>query len=109
MNLKTKEIIKKTTTISFSELFHWVEKYDITWNQANNLFFRSEVLQYKSYDEWITGQGIESTGETFDEGRESWDLTREEIDSLDNYSKAQVLIDIFLKELDLEEALFLNN
>lgn len=100
---------RNVITIDFDELFHWAEKYGVSWNQANDLFFRSGVLNYKSYDSWTCGEGIENCDSLYESGRESWDLTREEIDALTDDEKAPVLIDIFLHELGVKDVLFLND
>lgn len=102
--------MKQTTTVDFSEIFHWSEKYGISWNQANDLFFRSECLTYKSYNEWEVGiNAYEGCELLYSTEREAWDLTREEIDSLSDIEKAGVLIDIFLHENGVKEAVILND
>lgn len=36
----------------FSDVFHYAEKeFGIHWNTCNDIFFREELLNYKSYDD----------------------------------------------------------
>lgn len=101
--------MKQVTVVNFDELFHWAEKFDITWNQANDVFFRSEALTYKSYNEWGIGEGGEYVDDLLGPERQAWDLSIEEIDALKDDLKGPVLIDIFLHEHNLDIAIFLND
>lgn len=101
--------MKKVTTIDFSDLFHWVAKYGISWNQANDIFFREEVLTYKSYNEWFKGKAAEDVSSLYEAGKEAWELTEEEVKQYKDGELASILIDIFLHEHNVDEAVFLND
>ena len=94
--------------LDFSDLFNWVtENYGIEWNECNDVFFGNS-LTFGSYDEVCCGDGISYT-DIYDIGKESWDLTKEEVMALSPSDRGYVLIDIYLKEKGIEEGIFLNN
>lgn len=40
--------IRKRNVVDFPDIFHYAkEKFGVSWNEANDIFFRQEVLRYK--------------------------------------------------------------
>lgn len=88
-------MIKKQNTVNFADIFYYAEKFDVDWNEANDLFFCSEILRYKRYT--------------------NLDLKEEEYAAKDtkyeneNSRKAHLILASFMKENKVKELLVLNN
>jgi hypothetical protein len=48
---------KQQTTVDFAEIFKYAEtKHGIQWNPSNDLFFRTEIIQYNRITGWCLGE-----------------------------------------------------
>lgn len=97
--------MKKTTTVDFSEIFWYAEEeFKISWNDANDIFFREEVLTYKGYDELDP----DYLSEHF------YDLSDKEIaalsiaDCTSKTSKGKLILIRFMEKHNLKEMTLLN-
>lgn len=92
--------MKKQTTVSFADIFRYAEKFGVTWNQANNIFFTSEILTYKGYNEIYKDWFIEHIS---DPNINSFEECQNDDD------EALWIIRSFMQEHKLKEMLVLND
>ena len=102
-------MIKQNNSVSFSEIFNFAsERFGVGWNPANDLFFGSEVLRYKGYDEFNLNEIMEFTS-FYNDGREVRDFTDDEIKEMGDTDKANFIIGRFMIENNIDKLLILND
>ena len=61
-------MIKQTLNrVDFSEIFDFAQRYDVSWNEANDIFFcEGGPLKYKSFNEYDLDELLEYTDLIYD-------------------------------------------
>ena len=87
-------IKKQVNKVGFAEIFQYAkEKFNIHWNPANDMFFRTEILTFRSMDDielWYLEERLQKHGE-------------EEFDKLPLNLKAFYILRQFMIDNDVEE------
>jgi hypothetical protein len=126
-----KEYVEQSTvsqaSISFIEIFKYAEaKFQVSWNEANDLFFKTEVLRYKSYNEFDQftlfdfmyveeddkfADFNEQLDQTVSEGlfKESVVLVLKEFANLPEYQRARGIIASYMLDNNLDDLTVLND
>ena len=93
--------------IDFVGLFNFAkEKYDIPWNLCNTLFFKNEILQYKSvtdfcYGEWQGYCNFWKDETSFEIKASSF--LKEEVLAMEDDDKAYVILAAYIESLGITE------
>lgn len=101
-------MLETKNVINFSEIFNYADKkFGVSWNQANDLFFREECLRYQGYDELE----LEIVSEHLEPGKEFSDYSDEDIKAMENSDspKAWLILGKFMIENKIDELLVLND
>lgn len=63
-------------TVEFAEIFRYAEaKHGVQWNPCNDLFFRTEIIQYRAVTGWKLGECLPD--DLLDEMGDSDEITDE--------------------------------
>jgi hypothetical protein len=93
--------MKLVQQIGFSEIFRYAEKYGVTWNVANDLFFNN-VLQYKSVTDLYGGDDWRGYTNMWKTDKPALEYTVEEVQAMEDLDKAWLIIGAYLNENNIE-------
>ena len=90
--------------VNFASIFYFAkEMYDLNWNPCNDLFFRADILDYKSVSDFLMEEW-QGNCSFFTDWHEMADIkasnfTKEEVLAMDDVTKAYVIIAAYLELL----------
>ena len=89
-----------TATIDFADIFRFADKYGVSWNEANDIFFDNVF----SYDRIVEYCGDWENYVSFykDVKATASDYTVDEVKVMSTEDKAHIITAVYMETLDLE-------